>query len=106
MAKRKPNLTTAKVLEAIKHVTERLHGDVCTGDIAEHLGYHPSGILTRLKGLKAIGVVVCRHVQGGRMPLWCVVDCACFGGFDCDSASCKCCSSSVACFEESCDETA
>jgi len=79
MAKRKPNLTTAQILEAIEHVTTMKNGDVCTGDIATYLKYHPSGILTRLKKLKTDGIVSCRHVQGGRMPLWSVVDYTCSG---------------------------
>lgn len=99
MAKRKPNLTTEEVLKAIEEVTDTKNGDVCTGDIAAHLDYHSSGILTWLKKLQARGQVSCRLVQMGRMPLWKVVECSCFGEFDNDSAECKCCNSAVECFE-------
>lgn len=120
-AKRKPNLTTKKLLQAIEHVTEQKHGDVCTGDIAAHLNYHTSGILRWLTKLQRLGYVSCREVQGGRMPLWCLSGihicvecdtkmeysgtewfcpaCSCFGEFDNDSAECKCCGSAVECFE-------
>jgi len=89
-AKRMPNLKEDQLLRAVKHLNKKKRGDVCTGDVAEYLGYHASGVLLQLKKLEHKGILTCRYVQGGRLPLWGVKE-TCFKHFDTESEKCKCC---------------
>ena len=54
-AKRMPNLKEDQLLRAVKHLNKKKRGDVCTGDVAEYLGYHASGILLQLSKLGSKG---------------------------------------------------
>lgn len=95
-----PNLKEDQLLRAVKHLNKKKRGDVCTGDVAKYLGYHASGILLQLGKLKSKGVLKCRYIQGGRLPLWSVKE-ACFKQFDTESKKCKMCNSAVECYEAS-----
>lgn len=99
-AKRMPNLKEDHLLRAVKHLNKKKRGDVCTGDVAEYLGYHASGVLLQLRKLELKGVLKVRYIQGGRLPLWSVKE-ACFKNFNTESEKCKCCQSAVECFEAS-----
>jgi hypothetical protein len=103
-AKRMPNLKEDQLLRAVKRLNKKKRGDVCTGDVAEYLGYHASGILLQLNKLKSKGVLKVRYIQGGRLPLWGVQE-SCFKNFNTESEKCKRCPSAVECYEASTNGT-